>query len=72
MGNEVSKNTTNISNSPKKIIKAQLPPIKGIEHRKSQYYNHNQLHPRPSGINIPNRKGEKKKRIIITAKDVKI
>ena len=72
MGNNVDKNNTNISNLPKKIIKAQLPPIKGIEHRKSQYYNHNQLHPRPSVINIPNRKGEKKKRIIITAKDVKM
>ena len=72
MGNNVDKNNTNISNLPKKIIKAQLPPIKGIEHRKSQYYNHNQLHSRPSVINIPNRKGEKKKRIIITAKDVKM
>ena len=72
MGNNVDKNSTNISNSPKKIIKAQLPPIKGVEHRKSQCYNHNQFHPRPSVINIPNRKGEKKKRIIITAKDVKM
>ena len=72
MGNDVSKNNTNISNCPKKIIKVQLAPIKGVEHRKSQYYNNNQLHPRPSAINIPNRKGEKKKRIIITAKDVKI
>ena len=72
MGNDVSKNNTNISNCPKKIIKVQLAPIKGVEHRKSQYYNNHQLHPRPSAINIPNRKGEKKKRIIITAKDVKI
>ena len=74
MGSDVSKNTTNISsNSPKKIIKAQLPPIKNIENRKSQFYNNNNLnHQRQSIINIPNRKLEKKKRIIITAKDVKL